>query len=79
MTKRVLLRHGLSTWNKENRFIGWTDVDLNASGIKEAQQAARLLFEGEFSFDVAFTSVLKRAIRTLRIVLDTMDLMCLID
>jgi 2,3-bisphosphoglycerate-dependent phosphoglycerate mutase len=75
MTKLVLLRHGLSTWNKENRFTGWTDVDLNDEGIEEAKQAAKLLIEGGFSFDVAFTSVLKRAIRTLWIVLDKMDLM----
>jgi 2,3-bisphosphoglycerate-dependent phosphoglycerate mutase len=75
MTKLVLLRHGLSAWNKENRFTGWTDVDLNEEGIEEAKQAARLLLEGSLSFDVAFTSVLKRAIRTLWIVLDKMDLM----
>jgi 2,3-bisphosphoglycerate-dependent phosphoglycerate mutase len=75
MTKLVLLRHGLSAWNKENRFTGWTDVDLNDEGIEEAKQAARLLLEEGFSFDVAFTSVLKRAIRTLWIVLDKMDLM----
>jgi 2,3-bisphosphoglycerate-dependent phosphoglycerate mutase len=75
MTKLILLRHGLSAWNKENRFTGWTDVDLNEEGIEEAKQAARLLIEGDFSFDVAFTSVLKRAIRTLWIVLDKMDLM----
>lgn len=75
MTKLVLLRHGLSAWNKENRFTGWTDVDLNEEGLAEAKQAARLLREGGFSFDVAFTSVLKRAIRTLWIVLDAMDLM----
>ena len=71
----VLIRHGESTWNKENRFTGWTDVDLTDKGIHEAQEAARLLKEDGFSFDVAFTSVLKRAIRTLWIVLDHMDLM----
>ncbi|KPK44945.1 MAG: phosphoglyceromutase [Phycisphaerae bacterium SG8_4] len=71
----VLIRHGQSTWNKANRFTGWTDVDLTDEGILEARQAARLLSEGGFSFDVAFTSVLRRAIRTLWIVLDQMDLM----
>lgn len=75
MIKLVLLRHGESTWNKENRFTGWTDVDLTAKGIEEAKQAGRLLKEEGFVFDVAFTSVLKRAIRTLWIVLDEMDLM----
>jgi len=71
----VLIRHGESTWNKENRFTGWTDVDLTDRGVSEAQEAARLLTEGGFSFDVAFTSVLKRAIRTLWIILSKMDLM----
>ncbi len=75
MHKVVLLRHGESQWNLENRFTGWTDVDLTPKGIEEAQQAARLLHEGGFTFDVAHTSVLKRAIRTLWIVLDGMDLM----
>jgi 2,3-bisphosphoglycerate-dependent phosphoglycerate mutase len=75
MTKLVLLRHGLSAWNQENRFTGWTDVDLNDEGIEEAKQAARVLIEGGCTFDVAFTSVLKRAIKTLWIVLDLMDLM----
>jgi 2,3-bisphosphoglycerate-dependent phosphoglycerate mutase len=73
----VLLRHGESTWNLENRFTGWTDVDLTAKGIAEAHEAARLLTEGGFTFDVAYTSLLKRAIRTLWIVLDDMDLMWL--
>jgi len=73
--KLVLLRHGESTWNKENRFTGWTDVDLSRKGIAEARKASRLLKEKGFTFDVAFTSVLKRAIRTLWIVLDQMDLM----
>ena len=73
--KLVLLRHGESTWNKENRFTGWTDVDLTERGIEEAHEAARLLKEGGYSFDLAYTSVLKRAIRTLWIVLDGMDLM----
>jgi 2,3-bisphosphoglycerate-dependent phosphoglycerate mutase len=75
MTKLVLLRHGLSEWNKENRFTGWTDVDLAPEGVAEAHEAARLLKEGGYSFDVAYTSVLKRAIRTLWTVLDDMDLM----
>ena len=75
MATLVLLRHGLSAWNKENRFTGWTDVDLNEEGIVEAKTAARLLIEGGFTFDVAFTSVLKRAIRTSWIVLEAMDLM----
>jgi 2,3-bisphosphoglycerate-dependent phosphoglycerate mutase len=71
----VLLRHGQSIWNKENRFTGWTDVDLTEQGIAEARQAAQQLLARRFHFDVAFTSVLKRAIRTLWIVLDEMDLM----
>ena len=70
----VLLRHGESTWNLENRFTGWTDVDLSAKGVEEAQAAARLLREGGFLFDVAHTSLLRRAIRTLWITLDGMDL-----
>jgi 2,3-bisphosphoglycerate-dependent phosphoglycerate mutase len=74
-TKLVLLRHGESIWNKENRYTGWTDVDLSAHGIGEAHEAARALIKEGFTFDVAFTSVLKRAIRTLWIVLDEMDLM----
>jgi len=71
----VLLRHGESEWNLENRFTGWTDVDLSPRGVEEARGAARLLREGGYRFDVAHTSVLKRAIRTLWIVLDGMDLM----
>jgi 2,3-bisphosphoglycerate-dependent phosphoglycerate mutase len=71
----VLLRHGESQWNKENRFSGWTDVDLTDHGRDQAREAGRTLKEHGFSFDVAFTSVLKRAIRTLWIVLDGMDLM----
>jgi len=71
----VLLRHGESTWNKENRFTGWTDVDLTERGRAEALEAGRLLAAEGLTFDVAFTSVLKRAIRTLWIVLDEMDLM----
>jgi 2,3-bisphosphoglycerate-dependent phosphoglycerate mutase len=75
MYKLVLLRHGESVWNKENRFTGWTDVDLSEKGLQEAKQAGQVLKEQGFTFDVAFTSVLKRAIRTLWITLDTMDLM----
>ncbi|UJP04809.1 MAG: 2,3-diphosphoglycerate-dependent phosphoglycerate mutase [Nitrosomonas sp.] len=75
MKKIVLLRHGESVWNKENRFTGWTDVDLTPQGILEAQNAGRLLHDQGFKFDIAFTSVLKRAIRTLWIVLDEMDQM----
>jgi 2,3-bisphosphoglycerate-dependent phosphoglycerate mutase len=73
--KLVLLRHGESTWNQENRFTGWTDVDLSDRGRSEALEAGRLLKEGAFVFDVAYTSVLKRAIRTLWIALDALDLM----
>ena len=75
MHKLVLLRHGESTWNKENRFTGWTDVDLSEKGREEAKKAGILLKKEGFSFDLAFTSVLKRAIRTLWITLDEMDLM----
>ena len=75
MYKVVLLRHGESTWNKENRFTGWTDVDLSEKGIQEAEESAKLLKEGGYTFDIAYTSVLKRGIRTLWIVLDKMDLM----
>ena len=71
----VLLRHGESTWNKENRFTGWTDVDLSERGRAEALDAGRLLREGGYVFDIAYTSVLKRAIRTLWIALDALDLM----
>ena len=73
--KLVLLRHGESIWNKEDRFTGWTDVDLSDRGITEAKEAGRTLREKGYLFDVAFTSVLKRAIRTLWLVLDEMDLM----
>ena len=69
----VLLRHGESTWNKENRFTGWTDVDLTEKGREEAESAGRLLREGGYIFDVAYTSVLKRALRTNWIVLDVLD------
>jgi len=75
MQKVVLLRHGESTWNKENRFTGWVDVDLSERGIAEGHQAAKVLEEGGYTFDVAYTSVLKRAIRTLWLVLDDLDLM----
>jgi len=75
MHKVVLLRHGESTWNKENRFTGWTDVDLSPKGFREAKQSAQLLEDEGYVFDVAYTSVLKRAIRTLWIVLDSMDQM----
>ncbi len=75
MHKLVLLRHGQSTWNQENRFTGWTDVDLTEQGRAEAQQAGHLLKENGFHFDLAYTSVLTRAIRTLWIVLDEMNLM----
>jgi 2,3-bisphosphoglycerate-dependent phosphoglycerate mutase len=71
----VLLRHGESTWNQENRFTGWTDVDLSTKGRKEAADAGRLLKEAGYTFDLAITSVLKRAIRTLWIALDALDLM----
>jgi len=71
----VLLRHGESIWNKENRFTGWTDVDLSDKGIEEAKKAGQLLKQEGFTFDIAYTSVLKRGIRTLWIVLDEMDLM----
>ncbi|MCG3192936.1 MAG: 2,3-bisphosphoglycerate-dependent phosphoglycerate mutase [Thermoanaerobaculia bacterium] len=75
MKKVVLLRHGESQWNLENRFTGWTDVDLTPKGVEEAKTAARLLTEAGLTFDVAYTSVLKRAIRTLWLTLDGMDLM----
>jgi len=73
--KLVLLRHGESVWNKENKFTGWTDVDLSEQGILEAREAGRVLKEEGFTFDLAFTSVLKRAIQTLWLVLEEMDLM----
>ncbi|HOY64412.1 MAG TPA: 2,3-diphosphoglycerate-dependent phosphoglycerate mutase [bacterium] len=75
MFKLTLIRHGESQWNRENRFTGWTDVDLTEKGMSEAHEAARLLSEQELSFDVAFTSTLKRAIRTLWTIMDDMDLM----
>ena len=75
MYKVVLLRHGESTWNRENRFTGWTDVDLSEKGLIEAEQAGKLLNEEGFTFDVAYTSVLKRALRTCWIALDALDLL----
>ena len=75
MIKLVLLRHGESTWNKENRFTGWTDVDLSDKGRQEAREAGAVLKAGGYTFDVAYTSVLKRAIRTLWSTLDELDLM----
>ncbi|KVA71658.1 phosphoglyceromutase [Burkholderia ubonensis] len=77
MYKLVLIRHGESTWNKENRFTGWVDVDLTEQGCNEAYQAGELLKEAGYTFDIAYTSVLKRAIRTLWHVQDRMDLMYL--
>jgi 2,3-bisphosphoglycerate-dependent phosphoglycerate mutase len=75
MYKIVLLRHGESEWNKENRFTGWTDVDLTEKGISEAKAAGTLMKQSGFDFDIAYTSVLKRAIRTLWLALEAMDLM----
>jgi len=75
MRKLVLLRHGESEWNRENRFTGWTDVDLSDKGLTEAHDAGRLMKEAGLVFDVAFTSVLRRAIKTLDIALDEMDLL----
>ena len=74
MKKIVLLRHGESVWNKENRFTGWTDVDLSEKGVEEAHDAGRLLKQEGFDFDLAHGSVLKRAIRTLWIALEELDL-----
>jgi len=75
MYKIVLLRHGESVWNKENRFTGWTDVDLSEKGIEEARNAGRVLKQEGYTFDLAFTSTLKRAIRTLWLATDEMDLL----
>jgi 2,3-bisphosphoglycerate-dependent phosphoglycerate mutase len=75
MKRLVLIRHGESDWNRENRFTGWIDVGLSEKGVREAVEAARLLGNDGYIFDVAFTSVLKRAIKTLWIVLEEMDLM----
>ncbi|MHA1227645.1 MAG: 2,3-diphosphoglycerate-dependent phosphoglycerate mutase [Candidatus Hodarchaeales archaeon] len=73
--KLVLLRHGESTWNKLNKFTGWTDVDLSEKGIEETHEASEVLKKEKYTFDIAYTSVLKRAIRTLWITLDELDLM----
>jgi 2,3-bisphosphoglycerate-dependent phosphoglycerate mutase len=75
MYKLILIRHGESDWNKQNRFTGWTDVDLSEKGVKEAKEGGEVLKREGYTFDVAYTSVLKRAIRTLWLVLDEMDLM----
>lgn len=75
MKKLVLVRHGESEWNKQNRFTGWTDVDLSEKGFQEAQRAGQLLKENGYEFDIAYTSVLKRAIKTLWIILEEMDRM----
>jgi len=75
MYKVVLLRHGESQWNKENRFTGWYDVDLSEKGVEEAKKAGKVLKENGFTFDLAFTSVLKRAIKTLNYTLEGLDLM----
>src|SRR5437868_14923420 len=79
MHRLVLLRHGESDWNRENRFTGWTDVDLSAKGIEEARGAGRLLKSGGYEFDIAYTSVLKRAIRTLWLALEELDRMWLAE
>src|SRR5450756_1611750 len=75
MKKVILLRHGESVWNKENRFTGWTDVDLTEKGVEEAKQAGELMRDAGFVFDLAHTSVLKRAIKTLWLALEQLDLM----
>jgi 2,3-bisphosphoglycerate-dependent phosphoglycerate mutase len=79
MHKLVLLRHGESVWNRENRFTGWVDVDLSPKGLEEARAAGRLLQSGGYRFDLAFSSVLKRAIRTMWIALDELDQMWVAD
>ena len=73
MHKLVLIRHGESTWNLENRFTGWTDVDLTPAGVEEAKRAGRLLKDKGYAFDIAYTSLLKRAIKTLNVALEEMD------
>lgn len=75
MQKLVLLRHGESLWNKENRFTGWTDVDLSAEGVRQSERAGELLKKNHFTFDVGYTSVLKRSIKTLHMVLDHLDML----
>ena len=79
MIKLVLIRHGESQWNKENRFTGWTDVDLSEKGVQEARNAGQRLLAAGFDFDLAYTSVLKRAIKTLDLVLEEMDLLWIPD
>ena len=74
MYKLVLVRHGESLWNKANKFTGWVDFDLSENGEKEAKKAAQLLKQNNFEFDIAYTSVLKRAIRTLWILLENLDM-----
>ena len=75
MKKLVLIRHGESIWNKKNRFTGWTDIDLSETGVEEALSAGKILKNDDISFDIAFTSVLRRSIKTLWIILEHMDLM----
>lgn len=75
MQKLVLLRHGESLWNKENRFTGWTDIDLSDDGFRQSERAGQLLKKYGFEFDIGFTSVLKRSIKTLHVVLDQMDML----
>lgn len=75
MIKLVLIRHGQSEWNKENRFTGWTDVDLSVDGLNEARDASKILKKHGYTFDIGYTSVLKRAIRTLNIILNELDIM----
>src|SRR5262245_5448470 len=79
MRTLVLLRHGESTWNKENRFTGWTDVGLSDKGVDEAREAGRLMREAGYRFDIAYTSLLQRAIKTLWLALEEMDLMWIPD
>jgi 2,3-bisphosphoglycerate-dependent phosphoglycerate mutase len=75
MQKLVLLRHGESLWNKENRFTGWTDIDLSDDGFRQAKNAGQILSNYNYTFDIGFTSVLKRSIKTLHVVLDQMDML----
>ena len=73
MQKLVLLRHGESVWNQENRFTGWTDVDLSATGLEQAKQAGQILAKNGYTFDIGFTSVLKRSIKTMHFVLEELN------
>jgi 2,3-bisphosphoglycerate-dependent phosphoglycerate mutase len=75
MYKLVVIRHGESLWNKENRFTGWEDIDLSEKGISEAKAAGQILKKADYTFDCAYSSVLKRALRTLWIIQDEMDLL----